>query len=439
MRAIRRRIWPALLAVRATVLAPLLAPHCRCGDSGLTPAQCYDWCAAMRRSAACIAPLLVWQCALRHCVAAAARNVAALLLVHIHVRTRVMLETMRARQQQLARCARRYAARSRWGFAFGATFDALNGLDDDTCHQQACPGVMYQSSASIAPWLVLHAWGLALALRLWSEQNSYSANDHHVLFAALAFNTVFYVYLRLSDPGYVPKSNASEGAGAPAPLHQQPGDSAVLHRRGAASNGAVEEEAKEARDAETGGLLEAAQWCAVCAVAPPIGTRHCRRCGRCVLDYDHHCEWLGTCVGRRNKSAFCVFLASQTALIATAVHVCVSGFRLAPNGHWGAQQTAIIVSLALYTILLILVGVLCAFHWVLWASGQTTWGLLGRGNRAPEGCLAVSLFSKVASRLVTPVLRRSCGCIGCAGGAVTEADVAAAAAALCDNRYYSCF
>jgi hypothetical protein len=29
-------------------------------------------------------------------------------------------------------------------------------------------------------------------------------------------------------------------------------------------------------------------------------SRHCRICNKCVEEFDHHCKWLNTCVGKAN-------------------------------------------------------------------------------------------------------------------------------------------
>ncbi|EAA21590.1 DHHC zinc finger domain, putative [Plasmodium yoelii yoelii] len=40
----------------------------------------------------------------------------------------------------------------------------------------------------------------------------------------------------------------------------------------------------------------------------PERAHHCRTCQRCVLKMDHHCPWIGTCVGEKNLKFFFLFL-----------------------------------------------------------------------------------------------------------------------------------
>ncbi|KEG14724.1 palmitoyltransferase PFA3 [Trypanosoma grayi] len=44
--------------------------------------------------------------------------------------------------------------------------------------------------------------------------------------------------------------------------------------------------------------------CPVCASYKPQRAHHCSRCRRCVLKYDHHCPWLGQCVGFFNYKQY---------------------------------------------------------------------------------------------------------------------------------------
>lgn len=49
-------------------------------------------------------------------------------------------------------------------------------------------------------------------------------------------------------------------------------------------------------------------YCHTCQHLRPPRSFHCSQCGVCVEVHDHHCPWVGTCIGYRNVKYFIAFL-----------------------------------------------------------------------------------------------------------------------------------
>ncbi|KAJ7061765.1 zf-DHHC-domain-containing protein [Mycena amicta] len=116
-------------------------------------------------------------------------------------------------------------------------------------------------------------------------------------------------------------------------------------------------------------LLPPNRWCSKCAIVKPYRAHHCRVCGTCILKFDHHCPWIGQCVGARNHKFFVNFnLAS--ALLATYTFVSVACGSTSPMEGISIHRRS--SSCALAALFLLFTASLLFAHIRMILSAQTT-------------------------------------------------------------------
>jgi len=69
--------------------------------------------------------------------------------------------------------------------------------------------------------------------------------------------------------------------------------------------------------------LESYTFCTYCNKPKPPRAHHCRSCKMCVVDMDHHCPFIGNCVGASNHQAFVIFLISVVISCAYAASMTI--------------------------------------------------------------------------------------------------------------------
>ncbi|XP_073940075.1 palmitoyltransferase ZDHHC17 isoform X2 [Castor canadensis] len=78
--------------------------------------------------------------------------------------------------------------------------------------------------------------------------------------------------------------------------------------------------------AETGSL-DLSIFCSTCLIRKPVRSKHCGVCNRCIAKFDHHCPWVGNCVGAGNHRYFMGYLFFLLFMICWMIYGCIS--------YWG--------------------------------------------------------------------------------------------------------
>ncbi|NXM24508.1 ZDHC9 Palmitoyltransferase, partial [Oxyruncus cristatus] len=197
------------------------------------------------------------------------------------------------------------------------------------------------------------------------------------VFAAVLFLFAMATLLRtsFSDPGVIPRA--------------LPDEAAFIEMEIEATNGTVPQGQRpppRIKNFQINNQIVKLKYCYTCKIFRPPRASHCSICDNCVERFDHHCPWVGNCVGKRNYRYFYLFILSLSLLTIyiftfNIVYVALKSLKIGfLNTLKETPGTYPSTSLTVFTVLEVLICFftlwsvvgLTGFHTFLVALNQTT-------------------------------------------------------------------
>lgn len=116
------------------------------------------------------------------------------------------------------------------------------------------------------------------------------------------------------------------------------------------------------------------RYCKTCCIYRPLRASHCSECDNCVEVFDHHCPFVGNCVGKRNFKYFLSFIilvlvSMISAFIPTMFVIYHDQSQQKSNKFFKVISYVIGIILALF---ILFVAGLIIFQFILKFTGKTT-------------------------------------------------------------------
>lgn len=120
------------------------------------------------------------------------------------------------------------------------------------------------------------------------------------------FTMSCFFHTAFSDPGIIPRARPDEAAYTEQFIHDQYDNGTTQQQR--------VRPPPRTKEILINNIPVKIKYCFTCLMFRPPRASHCSVCDNCVDCFDHHCPWVGNCVGRRNYRYFYMFILSFSLL-----------------------------------------------------------------------------------------------------------------------------